>query len=488
MQLGELLQKSGYECSDRAIMQSVVERLITDSRLCEAGDLFIGMPGSKVDGGDYAIQALNQGAIAAIVNHQSSNPQLIFLPDIVTACADIAATFYEYPARNMKMIGVTGTNGKTTTTHLIEFLLQPQYQTGLFGTLYARWQGHTSTASHTTPFAIDLQAQLKQALNHGVNAAIMEVSSHALAQKRVWGCPFEVSVFTNLTQDHLDYHHNLEDYFAAKALLFSQDYLKGRAIINWDDAYGRRLSESCKPKNPVWTYSLVNPEADFYPEDLTYSSNGVIATLHTPLGQMALRSPLVGSFNLSNVLAAIATACDLGVSLEQIAARLPQFQNVPGRVERVQISPDQDITVVVDYAHTPDSLENLLKAMRPFTQRQLICVFGCGGDRDRTKRPIMGVIAARLADQVYVTSDNPRTEDPEQILADVVAGMSAINFSVQADRRLAIQTAIAQAQAGDTVLIAGKGHEDYQIIGTAKIHFDDREEAQNALKARLALE
>jgi UDP-N-acetylmuramoyl-L-alanyl-D-glutamate--2,6-diaminopimelate ligase len=489
MRLGDLLKlaRCKYKNHDRDRIE--VQRLTADSRTCQPGDLFIGMPGANVDGGQYAEQALEKGAIAAIVSAKTDLPSniagVIFVNDVVEACADIATAFYDYPAEKMKLVGVTGTNGKTTTTHLIEFLLHPEYPTALFGTLYARWQGYTSTATHTTPFAIDLQAQLRQALDSGCQVSIMEVSSHALDQKRVLGCPFEVSVFTNLTQDHLDYHPTLEDYFQAKALLFNRNYLKGRAIINLDDPYGRRLAEITPHE---WTYSLHNSEADFYTENLAYSPDGVKGTLYTPFGHIALSSPLVGSFNVSNVLAAIATAVHLGIGLDEIAERLHDFKNVPGRVEQVKIGSEQDITVVVDYAHTPDSLENLLTAMRPFTARELVCVFGCGGDRDRTKRPLMGEIAARLANQVFVTSDNPRTEEPQIILADILAGIPAsVKPVVEADRRNCIQLAIAQAQPGDTVLIAGKGHEDYQILGKTKIHFDDREEAIAALQQKYGL-
>ncbi len=485
--LKELLCQAGYKVE--ITNDAIVNRIVTDSRICESGDLFIAMRGSKVDGSQYIYQALEKGAIAAIVDKSStleSHPQIIPVTDVITACANLAAAFYAYPAHNLKLVGVTGTNGKTTTTHLIEFLLQDRYATGLMGTLYTRWQGYEHISTHTTPFAVDLQAQFRQAVNQNLQVMVMEVSSHALAQKRVWNCPFEVSVFTNLTQDHLDYHLNLEDYFQAKALLFNSDYLHGRAIINLDDDYGKRLIADCQAQEkPVWTYSLSDPNADFFTSNLSYSPNGVAGILHTPNGTKEFTSPLVGSFNLANVLAAIATAMHLGISLEAIVKKLPEFKNVPGRVERVEISPDQDITVVVDYAHTPDSLENLLKAMRPFTKRELICVFGCGGDRDRTKRPIMGEIAARLADQVYVTSDNPRTENAQLILQDVLMGIpNHIKPRVEIDRRICIQEAIAKAKAGDTVLIAGKGHEDYQIIGTEKIHFDDREEARIALQAR----
>ncbi|CAN1210503.1 UDP-N-acetylmuramoyl-L-alanyl-D-glutamate--2, 6-diaminopimelate ligase [Tumidithrix helvetica PCC 7403] len=495
--LSDLLKQAGYTSQNPELDTSIVQRLTTDSRDCRAGDLFIGMPGTQVDGSKFAAQALANGAIAAVISDSAELPadpsSLIVVEDVVVACAKLAEAFYGYPAQTMQLVGVTGTNGKTTTTHLIEFLLSAQFPTALFGTLYARWQGHVKVSAHTTPFAIDLQSLLKQAADGGCQVAVMEISSHALAQKRALGCPFEVAVFTNLTQDHLDYHRDLEDYFVTKALLFQADYLKGRAIINLDDAFGERLVGMVQ-SSPVWTYSLTNPQADFYTENLTYGANGVTGTLHTPLGAIALKSSLVGSFNVANAIAAIATAVHLGVSLEAIALQLPEFQSVPGRVERVQVSDRQDVTVVVDYAHTPDSLENLLKAMRPFTQRELICMFGCGGDRDRTKRPLMGGIAARLADRIYVTSDNPRTEDPKRILADIMVGVNAAIAEksdanavvIEGDRRKCIQMAIAQAQSGDTILLAGKGHEDYQILGKEKIHFDDREEAQAALQMRLS--
>jgi UDP-N-acetylmuramoyl-L-alanyl-D-glutamate--2,6-diaminopimelate ligase len=502
MELGALLQKAAIAYDNHQSDRLEVQRIVTDSRLVQPGDLFIGMPGSQVDGGIYAEEVLAKGAIAALVSKNLANEcigeessKIIPIADIVKASAQIAAAFYDFPAQAMPLVGVTGTNGKTTTTHLIEFLAKSHYSPAMFGTLYSRWQGYTDTAQNTTPFALTLQSQLRQAVDAGSNLGILEVSSHALDQKRVWGCPFRVAVFTNLTQDHLDYHQDLESYFQAKALLFSTDYLpadrQSRAIIHLDDRFGLRLVQKCRSLNiPVWTYSLSNPEADFYPTNLTYSAQGITAILHTPqelgLDSIEINSPLVGSFNVLNLIAAIATCLELKIPLAQIIQTLPQFENVPGRVERVLAYPNQEITVVVDYAHTPDSLENILQALRPFTQRKLICVFGCGGDRDRTKRPIMGKIAAKLADLVYVTSDNPRTENAQTILNDVVKDVAdQKNLNIESDRRIAIQTAILAAQPGDTVLIAGKGHEDYQIIGKEKNHFDDREEAKNALALRL---
>lgn len=499
MKLRELLEQvSGIAAlAAHPALDQEVKGLSTNSLACQPGDLFVGMPGTRVDGGDFWASALAAGAIAALLSPQAveraragetgtltSAAYLIPVADVAQVCARVATAFYNYPGQTLKLVGVTGTNGKTTTTHLIEFLLnQAQRPTALLGTLYTRWPGYQQTAVHTTPFAVELQHQLAQVVNAGCELAVMEVSSHALAQGRVEGCPFEVAVFTNLTQDHLDFHRDMEAYFAAKALLFSPNYLRGRAIINRDDPYGQRLLEQL-PAERAWSYSTQDT-ADLCTSNLTYGPDGVRGTLHTPLGDIAFRSPLVGQFNLSNLLAAVGAALHLGLDLAAIASVLPQFSGVPGRMEQVQVQPNQDISVIVDYAHTPDSLENLLKAARPFIKGQMICVFGCGGDRDRTKRPQMGRIAAALADQVIVTSDNPRTEDPHRILEDILAGIPAtVQPTVEADRATAIRTAILQAKPGDGVLLAGKGHEDYQILGTEKIHFDDREQARAALELR----
>lgn len=496
MNLRELLNTlpGAVSWPEHGALDAEVKGLATNSHACQPGDLFIGMPGTRVDGGEFWASALGAGAIAAIVSPQAiaTKPPtaehcVLSYPDMAIACARLSAAFYGFPGQTMKLVGVTGTNGKTTTTHLIEFFLQQaQRPVALLGTLYARWPGYQKTALHTTPFALELQEQLAAAQQAGTEVTVMEVSSHALAQGRVLECPFEVAVFTNLTQDHLDFHKDLEDYFGAKALLFSPQYLKGRAIVNIDDPFGRRLADGLNTSQ-LWTYSTQDNRADLWTSDLVYEPDGVRGVLHTPAGEIAFRSPLVGQFNLANLLASVGAALHLGVSLDAIAQSLPQFAGVPGRVEQVQVRPDQDISVIVDYAHTPDSLENLLKASRPFIRGRMICVFGCGGDRDRTKRPKMGAIAAHLSDWAIVTSDNPRTEDPERILQDIVAGIPAsANPTVISDRAEAIRTAILQAQPGDGVLIAGKGHEDYQILGTEKVHFDDREQARSALEARFA--
>lgn len=469
--------------------------LSTHSQQCQPGDLFIGMAGTRVDGGQFWPQALESGAIAAVISENAaaqeppkSGDPVVVVADLNLACAQLAAAFGDHPAKKMQLVGVTGTNGKTTITHLVEFFLQRSHQaTALFGTLYHRWRGYEKTASFTTPFPVELQQQFAKAVAAGSDYGVMEVSSHALAQGRVKTCEFAVAVFTNLTQDHLDYHRDFESYFQAKALLFSPEYLsaQGRAVINLDDPYGRKLL-TMVPRSQTWSYSIDNPEADFYTADLHYDSQQVRGTLHSPQGEFAFCSPLVGQFNLSNVLAALGVIASLGLDLGAVIPQLPEFSGVPGRMERVTVTADQDLSVIVDYAHTPDSLKNMLVAARPFIPGKMICVFGCGGDRDRTKRPMMGRIAAELADWAVVTSDNPRTEDPDRILADVQEGIPAnAHYDVIGDRRLAIHTAIAQAQPGDGVLIAGKGHEDYQILGTEKVHFDDREEARQALENRL---
>ena len=492
MKLRELLAKVNLQQPEHSALDLEVNRVCTNSHSCKPGDLFIGMPGTRVDGGEFWRSAMGQGAIAAVVTPQAADKQpptpdacVIQTSNAIATCSAIASAFYDYPSKKLDMVGVTGTNGKTTTSHLIEyFLLQSDRDTAMLGTLYTRWKGYSQTATHTTPFAVELQSQLAEAVKAGNEYAVMEVSSHALSQGRVKGCSFEVGVFTNLTQDHLDYHRDMEDYFQAKSLLFAPEYLAGKAIINLDDPYGKRLIEQLD-RNTVWTYSVDNQDADLYTTNLDYQPTGVSGVLHTPSGEIAFNSPLVGQFNLANLLAAVGAVLHLGVDLKLAINSLPQFIGVPGRMERVQTSPEQDISVIVDYAHTPDSLENLLKAARPFISGQMICVFGCGGDRDRTKRPLMGKIAAELADVAVVTSDNPRTENPEQILQDVVAGIpDTVEPIVIGDRAEAIATAIKNAQPGDGVLIAGKGHEDYQILGTEKIHFDDREQARIALGDR----
>ena len=471
----------------------------TDSRRVAPGTLFLGLPGERVDGGTFWAQALKSGAAAAVIGPGAAaahppgadDPVVVIQEPVARGIGEIAAAFWDHPCRRMALIGVTGTNGKTTTTHLIEHLAASADQpVGLFGTLVNRWPGHSITAIHTTAFADRLQGQLAEAASAGCSLAAMEVSSHALAQQRVAGCRFAGAVFTNLTQDHLDYHVSMEEYFEAKAMLFADPLLLDggvRAVINSDDPWGARLADRLGAS--CWRSSLEDPAAELHMSDLQMTATGVEGRLISPLGDGRFRSPLLGRFNLMNLLQAVGVLLQQQLPLPVLLEAIGRFGGVPGRMERVIVDGVQAETlppVLVDYAHTPDGLENALSAARPFCSSRLICVFGCGGDRDRGKRPQMAAIAARLADRVVVTSDNPRTEDPQQILDDVVAGIPAgIDLMVEADRAKAIAKAIAEAEADDLVLVAGKGHEDYQILGTEKVHFDDREQAEQALRQRL---
>ena len=472
-----------------------VTSITCDSRSVGQGCLFIGLPGERVDGGCFWQEALKAGAAAALIGEQaaashppSEQDPVLVIPEPVSHWAgELAAAFWQHPSLRMQLIGVTGTNGKTTTTHLIEHLsLECGRPAALFGTLVNRWPGHSVTSTHTTAVADRLQAQLAEALTRGTQVAAMEVSSHALDQQRVAGCRFSSAVFTNLTQDHLDYHPSMEDYFEAKARLFADPFLVGegaRAVVNVDDSWGRRLADRLADR--CWSCSL-DEAADLSMRDLVMTSSGVQGVLITPRGQGRFQSPLVGRFNLMNVMQAIGSLLQQGMPLPRLLQALPSFRGVPGRMERVlpsSASSELRPSVLVDYAHTPDGLRSALQASRPFVDGRLVCVFGCGGDRDRGKRPQMASIAAELADRVVSTSDNPRTEDPQRILDDVAAGIpSGIDHLVEGDRAVAIAEAIATARPGDLVLIAGKGHEDYQIVGTEKLHFDDREEAEKALR------
>ena len=474
-----------------------------DSRRVGPGTVFVGLPGVQVDGGRFWPQALEAGAVLAVIGRAAAkacppadhDPVLVVADPVARWGGLLAAEFWQQPSQRLHLIGVTGTNGKTTTTHLIEHLAACcGTPSALFGTLVNRWPGHSVTAQHTTAFADVLQGQLAQAAEAGAQVGAMEVSSHALDQQRVSGCRFAGAVFTNLTQDHLDYHPSMQAYFEAKASLFSAGLLQrnssqATAVVNGDDPWGQQLAQ--RLGRHCWRSSLQEgSEAELRMEQLQFSSEGVTGVLVSPMGSGPFQSPLIGRFNLMNQLQAVGALLQQGLPFANLLQGLVSFRGVPGRMERIRVGRVECCegslpAVLVDYAHTPDGLESALKACRPFAKGQLICVFGCGGDRDRSKRPQMGAIAARLADQVVVTSDNPRTEDPQQILRDVVAGIpEGTALQVEADRAGAIATAIASAGGSDLVLIAGKGHEDYQILGTTKIHFDDREEAEKALRER----
>ena len=496
--LHALLKEVGLAITE-GLDNPALTAITSDSRAVGAGSLFLGLPGERVDGGRFWRQALQSGAAAAVIGPAAASedppaagdPVVVVQDPVARVVGDLSAAFWDHPSRRMALIGVTGTNGKTTTTHLIEHLAgQVGQPTALFGTLVNRWPGHSITATHTTAFADRLQAQLAEAASGGAHLAAMEVSSHALAQHRVAGCRFAGAVFTNLTQDHLDYHPSMEDYFEAKASLFAAplfDAGEARAVVNSDDPWGARLAD--RLGSGCWRSSLSDARAELRMADLAMTSQGVTGRLISPRGDGLFSSPLLGRFNLMNLLQAVGVLLQQDLPLPLLLEAIASFRGVPGRMERVVVKGAEASSlpaVLVDYAHTPDGLDNALAAARPFCNGRLICVFGCGGDRDRGKRPQMAAIAARHADRVVVTSDNPRTEDPQRILDDVVAGIpSGTELMVEGDRAAAIASAIADASADDLVLVAGKGHEDYQILGTEKVHFDDREEAEQALRRRL---
>lgn len=498
--LHSILQGAGLSVP-QGFVNPLIEDVICDSRSAREGTLFLGFPGETVDGGDFWPQALSAGSSAAVISSEAakSNPPglkdpVIILPEPVSQwIGELAAVFWGRPSQKMVLIGVTGTNGKTTTAHLIEHLSQVVgMPASLFGTLINRWPSCSVAATHTTAFADKLQEHLARAVQAGAKLGAMEVSSHALAQYRVAGCRFSGAIFTNLTQDHLDYHLSMEEYFESKARLFQEPLVsdESKMIVNIDDVWGRRLSEQLGEK--CWRSSLLqdsfNPLfAELTITDLEITPEGTQGLLHTPHGSGKFVSSLVGRFNMMNLLQAVGSLVQQGLPLSKLLEAVQYFPGVPGRLQLVKVDDQIDVSnlpmVLVDYAHTPDGLKNALLASRPLVKGKLFCVFGCGGDRDKGKRPQMGSIAAAYADQSFLTSDNPRTEDPEQILADVLQGMpNPQQVYIEVNRSLAIERAITEASSKDVVLIAGKGHEDYQIIGTNKIHFDDREEAQKALK------
>jgi len=462
--------------------ETEITALAYDNRRVEPGTLFFCVPGFTRDGHEFAPDAVARGAAALVVERPLGLgvPEVV-VPSVRMAMGPAAARFFGDPTAQLDVVGITGTNGKTTTAFLVRALLEAAgRQCGLLGTVTSFVGGVERPVERTTAEAIDLQRDFRAMLDGGDVACAMEVSSHALRLGRADGTRFAAGVFTNLTQDHLDFHPTMEDYFAAKRLLF--DRVAGVAIVNLDDPYGRRLADEL----PDVVGFAIDREATYRAVDVESGFAGSRFTALTPEGPIALTTPLPGRFNVSNVLGAVAAVRALGVPLQQIAAALPQAGRVPGRFEPVDEG--QPFAVLIDYAHTPDSLENVLAAARPLTRGRLWCVFGCGGDRDRGKRPLMGEIAARLADRTIVTSDNPRSEDPEAIVAEIVAGIPAgADVEVEVDRRAAIGQAVAAAKEGDVVVIAGKGHEQGQEYENGrKVPFDDVTVAREALRSVLA--
>jgi len=459
-----------------------------DSRAVQRGNVFVALKGVHADGVVFARQAVERGAAAVVAEQQipGLGVPLLQVADARLALAELAADFYGHPSERLRVVGITGTNGKTTTAHLVASVFDAAgMKCGVIGTVAHRVGDEVRNSSHTTPEAPDVQALLKEMLDRGCAACAMEASSHALALRRVDAMTFSAGVFTNLTRDHLDFHESMEAYFQAKRRLFEMLPPGAPALINADDPKAAALiAASTKPV----TYG-VNRPADISPGPLSFSMEGLDFDIRTPRGTLHARSKLVGRPNVYNILAAVGTGVALGLPFDAIERGINALQAVPGRFEVVS-DPKDGFTVVVDYAHTDDALRNLLETARPLVRGRLITLFGCGGDRDRTKRPLMGAVASRLSDVLVITSDNPRHESPERIIDEIQRGITAdtrrddaVLFAI-ADRRKAIATAIEAARPGDMVLLAGKGHEKYQIIGDEHVPFDDVAIARELLGRR----
>ncbi len=488
MQLRDLLKALSIS---RTIGNDQIEitGITADSRQVKPGDLFVCLTGFTVDGHQYAAKAQELGAVAILAEKEIQvDVTRVYVPDTRRAMAILADFIFKQPSHDMKVIGVTGTNGKTTTTHIIQSIMeQVGHSTGVIGTIEMRIGDQVRKAVNTTPDAIDLHESLRWMADAGAEYAAIEVSSHALDLGRVRGVRFVGAVFTNLTQDHLDYHKTMDQYKQAKSLLFSQlgnDYEQDDmkyAVLNMDDPasdYFARVTSV-----PVVGYGM-NKEADVRASNVEMNARGTQFQLETYKGNIDVFTPLMGLFNIYNILAAVGVCLMEGITLQQIKEGLSNVQGVRGRFEAVDAG--QEYTVIVDYAHTPDGLENVLKTIDEFATGEVYCIVGCGGDRDRTKRPIMAQIAARYSHFAILTSDNPRSEDPEGIIEDMVEGLTMTKvpqekYVTLVDRREAIRYTIGRAKPGDVILIAGKGHETYQIIKDQVHHFDDKEEAYFAI-------
>ena len=509
MRLSELVQAGEVE-ETKGDLDRAIAGLAYDSRQVERDFVFFAVPGAQTDGHEFIRDALERGAAAVVVERKIA-PQTegasIRVRSVRRAMGAWAARFYGYPSRRLALVGVTGTNGKTTVTYLMESIFRAAgMAAGVIGTVNYRYQDRALPAPHTTPESVDLQRLLAEMAAAGVDSVAMEVSSHALELERVRAIDFDAAIFTNLTHDHLDFHVDMEHYFLSKSKFFT-DYLpagskkKKSAVIHGGDPKGRELLQKIESLGVRSVSYGRGPEWDVHPVDVRGDLEGLSGQIRMGDRAVKFSSPLVGAVNLENILAAAAAGFALGIEPEAIANGIVRLANVPGRLEKVENR--CGFSVLVDYAHTPDALERALGLLKPLTKGRLIAVFGCGGDRDRGKRPLMGEAAARLSDLVVLTSDNPRSEDPLKILEEIEVGVkktgiikvSDLNpkskiqnlkserfYFVEPDRRAAIRLSFQLAQPGDLVLIAGKGHEDYQILGTKKIHFDDREVAREELQ------
>jgi len=488
MTLGELLQGVALAAPAGARNPEILQ-VVCDSRKAVANSLFFALHGAKSDGNAFLQDAIARGA-AGIVSGEAApgwlpaNVSWVQVAEPRKALAIVAANFYGHPASRLRIAAVTGTNGKTTVTSLIDAMVKASgAKTGLFGTIAYHTPRGEYPAPNTTPESVDLQGFLAEIRDEGGAFAVLEASSHALTMERLWGCHFAAAVFTNLTREHMDYHKNFEDYFAAKRHLFEGTGAGAPdvAIVNTDDAYGKRLRGLAAR---TVTYGLENG-AEVTAKKFALSFAGLAFTASTPAGKIEVSSPLVGRINVYNILAAIGAAQALGIENAAIEKGLRDLESVSGRFQR--IDEGQPFLVIVDYAHTDDALENLIRTARELnTKGRVITLFGCGGEKDRTKRPVMGEVTGRLSDLTILSSDNPRQEDPLKIISDIIVGLQKTSgkYLIEPDREKAIALAMDEARAGDILLLAGKGHENYQMLASGTIHFDDREMARAALRAR----
>lgn len=468
-----------------------VVALAADSRKVVPGSLFVAVRGVAADGHAHIGAALAAGAVAIVAERAPdelpAGVTWVHVSDTRRALGRLASEFFGRPSEALKVVGVTGTNGKTTTTFLLHAIMKRAlHRAGLLGTIRIDDGESIQDATHTTPSAEALQGLLRRMLDHGCRAVAMEVSSHGIDQQRSEAVAFDVAVFTNLSQDHLDYHGTMDRYFEAKLGLFEQLVSTPRnkkpvAVVNLDDAYGRQVAERLDGRLALVKYGL-GVHSDFRANNIRQTAKGTEFELSAKGRSFLVRSPLIGRFNVYNALAALAAAQAVGISIRDAVAALAEAPQVPGRMENVGTR--DGVTVFVDYAHTPDALDNACRTLRELEPTRLITVFGCGGDRDRGKRPLMAAAAARHSDACLITSDNPRSEQPEAILREIEAGIGRVPSRTVADRREAIRLAIHAAEPGDIVLIAGKGHETYQDFGSHRSHFDDREEARRALREK----
>lgn len=499
MKLGYLLEAlPDYDIDGDSTKE--ITGIAYDSRNVKEGYLFAAIKGHSMDGHVFMNEAASRGAVAAVAENfegLSADIAKVKVNDSRSALARLSARFYGDPCRDIELIGITGTNGKTTITYLVEAILSASgLKPGVIGTINSRFEGNIHPSSVTTPESLDLMRTFREMADSGATHIIMEVSSHALDQGRISGCPFSVGVFTNLTRDHLDYHVTMDKYFEAKSLLFrglikDRHGRRGVAVINMDDPKGEVLMSVTK--NDVLTYGL-RRGCDVSATDISTDRGGLKATVTTPKGKIRITSSLIGGVNVYNILAAVGVATALDIDPAQIADGIAGLKNVPGRLELVRNK--RGLTIVVDYSHTPDALIKAQNILKPLTTGRLITVFGCGGDRDRGKRPEMGAVVGEISDIAIITSDNPRTENPDSIIGQIEAGIAKTalpklewkdgsgprgrGYFIEADRHKAIVKAVSIADERDTILIAGKGHEDYQIVGREKRYFDDRHEAEMA--------